>query len=707
MKEKKKNKRNRLIISVLIILALLSLSTVIIHQYIKYNQIEERLDSAYSGSTFESTIMYTLFPKFNEAEYLFRMYAINFRDEDYFAYTAKLDTIQNIVDSLAKLPIQNNPIVPGITPHINPLLADQYLTLKKKVDDLIFYAKDTIIGIVDNEKNLKYPSSISLIEPEDLIRTIANDTLLKPTQSDTLVRKRGNIFDRIFRAKDDTLVSNQNILEVHRSNQLDLVLRKNINTYVSNNEKIYNNSLKRLKSAFEKLKVNERKLLISNLSLLSELQNGINRLREIEFDQFQAQQESDFLIYKENTKTIRLQLLFAISLMLLMVVLILSYQRQVYTNEQKLISEKNYADKIAEEKSSVLANISHEIRAPLNSLKGLVNILKSSNTNSTIDDKLINSVFHNITVINTTINDILSLSKLEAGSSKVKHEKIDIHSLIDDLVGMHFLNVDNQNIELINDNQLPKSILIRSNPFRIKQIVSNLITNAIKYTEAGHIKITSQIHKNTSIVITVEDTGIGISQEQMDHVFRKYYIVDNEGKSGSFGLGLYISKILSEQIGGKLSFKSKYGHGTTFTLEIPIVDLTEIDREGKQLYSVKDLPKDLKILFVDDSKINLFFVEQLFKDFENVHFFNTAKQALEYIQKNPIDILITDLKMPKISGWDLLIFIKSDPEYQHIKVFASTAEPLLLEHNNGQYQFDGIINKPIQEDELVYKICYN
>lgn len=707
MTEKKKFKKNRLLISILIILALISLSTVIIQQYFKYNQIEDRLNNAYSNSNFESAIKYVLFPKFSEADHLFRIYAINFKDEDYYAYTDKLDTIKNIIDSLAALPINNNPINQGITPNANPTLAAEYLSLKKKVDDLIYYAKDTIIDFVDQERKPKYTSTVDLIGPEDLIKSITNDTLLQVAQSDTVVKKRENIFNRIFRAKDDTLVSSHNNLEVHHSNHLDLVLRKNLNTYVTNNERIYNNSLRRLQRTFDKLKVKEKNLLISNLALLSNLQRGISRLQEIEFDQYRAQQESDFLIYMQNTKTIRIQLILAISLMLLMVILILSYQRLANLYENKLIKEKDYADKIAEEKSSVLANISHEIRAPLHSLKGLVNILKKNDLGDNLDDGVINSVFHNITVINSTINDILSLSKLEAGASQIKNEKLNIHDLIEDLVGLHFVHVDNQDLKLINENKLPKTVLIQSNPFRIKQIVSNLITNAIKYTESGHVKIKSHIRKNTTIVISVEDTGIGIGKEQMDHVFRKYYIVDNAGKTGSFGLGLYISKILSEQIGATLSFDSVLGKGTTFTLEIPITELTEINRTGDQHYTIKDLPKDLKIAFVDDSKINLFFIQQLFKGFENVHFFASAQQALDYIKSNPIDIVITDLKMSNISGWDILNFIKSDPEYQHIKVFVSTAEPLLLEYNSGQYQFDGVINKPILEDELVYKIRYN
>lgn len=700
--EKKKLKNRRLFISILIIVALLSLTTVIIYQYNQYNQVEKRLNKAYSSRNLQSSALYKLFSTFSEADYLFRMYAINFNEEEYIAYSQKLDTIKVIVDSLASLPITNNPIKQLKSD--DQILASEYLLLIKQVDHLIFYAKDTISTIIDQNEPIKKKSNLNLLNPDAVIKSILSDTSLQSVTKDTVVKKKENLFKRVFKAKDDTIF-NKNVHEVINSNQIDIVLKKNIDMLMSNNKKVYTNDLNQLKSTFEKLKTKERQLLFANFTLLNNLKHGIDRLRQLEFDTYKKNQEADFSLYRNNSKSIRTQLILALAIMLLMVVLVIGYQRQVFFYERKLIKEKKYADIVAEEKTSVLANISHEIRTPLNSLKGLVNILKNNSADNCVDQEIIDSVDHDITVINSTINDILSLSKLESESLMIKNEQINIYNLIEDLINLHVYHATNKGLELNNNNTLTNNMLINSNPFRIKQVISNLITNAIKYTDKGYVTINSSLTNNKStLIIKVEDSGIGISKEQSDQVFRKYYVADNKSKAGGFGLGLYISKILSEQIGGSLSLISTLNKGTTFTFELPVSFIENIDTDKEPLHTIGEIPTDLKIVVIDDSKINLFFIQQLFKERKNTAFFMDPRQALDYIKNNAVDIVITDLKMPKISGWEVLNTIKADAALQQIKVFAATAEPLLLEYDNGNNQFDGIVNKPIKENELVQNI---
>jgi len=701
VKEKKKLKNRRLVISTLIIIALLSLSTVIIYQYNQYNQIERRLNAAYSSNNHQSSTLYKLFSTFSEADYLFRIYAINFNVEDYTAYALKLDTVKNIIDSLAALPIDNNQLKGNDIYNSN--LTTEYLILKKQVDNLVFYAKDSIASQMITQSTERQGKSIkTTVYPNSLLNNTIIDSTTKTVKKDTIVKKKESFFKRVFKSKDDTLVTDNNV-EIHNTQKMNLVFQKNLQQITESNNKIYKSNLKELKSSFEKLKHKERELVFSNLILLNNLKNGIEHLRLLEFNNRTKNQEADFLIYTQNTETIRNQLIIALSLMVLMIILIIGYQRQVFFYERKLIKEKEYADTIAEEKTSILADISHEIRTPLNSLKGLVNILKNNTDDNIIDKAIIQSVDHDITVINSSINDILSLSKLESDSTQIKNEYLNIHTIIEDLIGLHVFQAENKGLTLRNNNQLKESTLILSNSFRIKQVISNLITNAIKYTDKGQITVTSQIRNNT-LVVTVEDTGIGIKAEDTDQIFRKYYVADSKSKAGGFGLGLYISKVLTEQIDAKLYFKSNFGKGTIFTFELPIKGIKESLIKKQASYTISDIPTDLNIVFVDDSKINLFFVQQLFKNQKNVHLFMDGKQALEYITSHPVDIIVTDLKMPKVSGWDILDAIKSNSSLAHIKVIVATAEPLLLEYGEGEYHFDGAIYKPIKENELVATI---
>lgn len=690
---KKRNKKS--IISFLIIIVLISLTSVIIYQYNKYSQIEERLSTAYDSTNFQSSELYKLFATYSEANYLFNMYAINFNQDDLVLYNNKLDTIKYVIDSLSTLPDIKNTI--KSTKDIDENIAYEFLLLKKQVDNLILFSKDSIENTLLNNKNLKIQSK-QVSKTDEIIQRIFNDNSLKTTNTDTVVKVKQNLFNRVFRAKNDTLLA-ENTSQVHISKQMDIVLRKNIDQLIKESNEINISNLNKLKSTFSSLKETESELLMANFSLLLNLKQGIEKLRQLEIDRYTKNKAEDFLIYTKNTKSIRNQLILALSLMVIMVILIIVYQALALSYEKKLIKEKNYANEIAEEKTSTLSSISHEIRSPLNSLRGLVKILKTNDGNEKIDKEIINSLDHDITLINATVNDILSLSKLESGSTKISAEYFNIHTIIDDIINLHSHHANSKKLNLINNNQTPNNILIKSNAFRIKQILSNLITNAIKYTEKGEIKVTSNLKNNRVLSISVQDTGVGIGKDQLDQIFRKYYTVNTSVKAGGFGLGLYISKLLTEQIGGKITVNSSIGQGTIFTFELPIYNLKEI--EIVKTKSLKDLPTSLKTVFIDDSKINLFFVQQLLNTKEDVHYFANAKLALDFITHNAIDIVVTDLKMPNFSGWDVLCTIKSNPSLKHIRVIVSTAEPLLIEENKGPFKFDAIIGKPLIEEDLV------
>lgn len=690
---KKRNKKS--IISFLIIIVLISLTSVIIYQYNKYSQIEERLSTAYDSTNFQSSELYKLFATYSEANYLFNMYAINFNQDDLVLYNNKLDTIKYVIDSLSTLPDIKNTI--KSTKDIDENIAYEFLLLKKQVDNLILFSKDSIENTLLNNKNLKIQSK-QVSKTDEIIQRIFNDNSLKTTNTDTVVKVKQNLFNRVFRAKNDTLLA-ENTSQVHISKQMDIVLRKNIDQLIKESNEINISNLNKLKSTFSSLKETESELLMANFSLLLNLKQGIEKLRQLEIDRYTKNKAEDFLIYTKNTKSIRNQLILALSLMVIMVILIIVYQALALSYEKKLIKEKNYANEIAEEKTSTLSSISHEIRSPLNSLRGLVKILKTNDGNEKIDKEIINSLDHDITLINATVNDILSLSKLESGSTKISAEYFNIHTIIDDIINLHSHHANSKKLNLINNNQTPNNILIKSNAFRIKQILSNLITNAIKYTEKGEIKVTSNLKNNRVLSISVQDTGVGIGKDQLDQIFRKYYTVNTSVKAGGFGLGLYISKLLTEQIGGKITVNSSIGQGTIFTFELPIYNLKEI--EIVKTKSLKDLPTSLKTVFIDDSKINLFFVQQLLNTKEDVHYFANAKLALDFITHNAIDIVVTDLKMPNFSGWDVLSTIKSNPSLKHIRVIVSTAEPLLIEENKGPFKFDAIIGKPLIEEDLV------
>lgn len=697
----KSNLTLRRIVLFSLILSFTLLSGIFVYQYLQYKKVESRLNAAYSSSYLQSPALYKLFSTFSEADNLFRLYTINFEKKNFDGYRSKLDTIKIVVDSLAALPIDSNPIKhSNIDRQTHDGLAIQYATLKKQVDDIIYYAQDSLLALTVKKSAVSQKPRI--IQSDSVISRILKDTLQIAQKQDTVVKKKEALFNRIFKAKNDTLV-NQRTNEILNINQVDLVQR-NIDRLISTNEKIYRSNLQSLYTTFQKLQVAEKNLILANYVLLNDLKTGIEKLRQIEIDEIRRAEKQDFSLYKANSEKFRKQLIITLAIMLIMIVILIYYQYQVASYERKLWKEKEYASKIAEEKTNVLASISHEVRSPLVSLQGVVNLLKNNNDTKTIDKEIIQTIDNDIAVINTTINDILNLSKLESGPLDIKFDYFSPYSLIEDIILLHQYQADVKNLELHLENKIAPSLVIWSNAFRFKQVLSNLISNAIKYTHVGSVRIIADLIKvndGQKIVIHVQDTGVGIADNKKDQIFKKYYVADIKNKAGGFGLGLYISKLLSEQIRGRITFTSEVGKGTQFTFELPL-EKSLIKENQNQVLSIADLPVGLKIVFIDDSRIGLFFVQQLFKNNQHIHVFNNSLQAWDYITSNHIDIVITDLIMPELDGWEILNRIKSNPAKSGTKVLVCTAENMLLETTPSKslYHFDGSINKPIKEANL-------
>ena len=249
---------------------------------------------------------------------------------------------------------------------------------------------------------------------------------------------------------------------------------------------------------------------------------------------------------------------------------------------------------------------------------------------------------------------------------------------------------------------LDPQLKISSNEFRLRQIISNLVNNALKYTDEGSITVVSKIVKN-KIIIDVIDTGKGIAEDKLDQLFRKYYTVDGEKTKVGFGLGLHISDLLANQIGGKLQVKSQLGVGSVFSLKI---SYTSAKKSKSTVKESTTLPKDLPIVLIDDNRINLLLAKQLFKDYKNVELFEDPEAAIQYITEKKPSLVITDVHMPKLSGYELLEKIKSNKDLQQIKVLANSAEQSLMTNKNTTYQFDGVLEKGFDLQTLS-SIYYN
>lgn len=318
---------------------------------------------------------------------------------------------------------------------------------------------------------------------------------------------------------------------------------------------------------------------------------------------------------------------------------------------QELKEMKDKAELSDRLKSAFLANMSHEIRTPLNAIVGFSELLVDSDDP---DEK--KEYWHiiesNNDLLLRLINDILDLSKIESGIIDRKRERFNLTQLCNELYVMMRSKIPNADVELVQDNPCPECwIFLDSN--RLKQVWMNFLTNAVKYTRSGYIRMGYSVEKD-GIRFYVEDTGTGISKELQDRVFGRFQKL-NEFVQGT-GLGLAISRAIVEAAGGEIGFTSEQGIGSTFWAWVPCeifqhgdVGCPETSLPNRRPVFSEDSDRKLKILVAEDNDSNFLLVRNILKDYDLLRVTNGV-EAVEEIRNGKFDFVLMDLKMPVMDG---------------------------------------------------------
>lgn len=373
--------------------------------------------------------------------------------------------------------------------------------------------------------------------------------------------------------------------------------------------------------------------------------------------------------------------------------------------EEELRQAKQKADAASKSKSEFIASMSHEIRTPMNSILGFADVLEQELDNSVMVD-YVRSIQSSGKTLLSLINDILDFSKIEAGKTEIKYEPVDIRGLIQDIAEIFKFSVREKKLDLITEIDDHLSDYLMLDELRIKQILLNLVSNAVKFTENGYIKISTSTN-NTSegkieLLIKVKDTGIGIDSKQQEKVFNVFEQTEGQDNKryGGTGLGLAISNKLAGLMNGKILLESKKNEGSTFTLKLPHVDVAGDDDEQKtELNSRKENInfKPAKILIVDDNESNRKVLQLKLKKYK-FEIFEAANgnQALLILKNTLPDIMFVDLNMPELNGYELYKKICEDDTLKNIPAIAVTA--YTLEHDEEKVLnagFDGYVSKPV------------
>lgn len=372
---------------------------------------------------------------------------------------------------------------------------------------------------------------------------------------------------------------------------------------------------------------------------------------------------------------------------------------------------KNEAEKANHAKSEFLSSMSHELRTPLNAIVCFSELLESKeglDSESKDFAKDIVSASHNLLDL---VNGVLDISKIEAGKMELINKEYNSQELFNSLSTMVIPRIGDKPIDFktVIASDIPP--VLKGDTGKLKQIILNLLTNAVKYTDKGFIKyrvecINDFKNNKTKLIITITDTGRGIKKEDIDRLFKKFERLEEDRNTSieGTGLGLAITEGLAELMGGKITVISDYGKGSTFKFVV-IQEIVNVElKEEKSNITSSDYNtfEGKNALIVDDSKLNLKVAENVLKNFlvttESV---TSGLECLSCVNSKKYDIIFMDIMMPNMSGVEVLRKIRENGV--NTPVIALTADA--IEGQEEKYMsegFDGYISKPINKEKLSY-----
>ena len=441
----------------------------------------------------------------------------------------------------------------------------------------------------------------------------------------------------------------------------------------------------------------------------SELQNSIQRCIHL---QFYETKEFTYTNLKGETKYYEIRISpfeesFEVSNKVIAVFIDVTDSK---LTQEELIKAKQVAEKANQAKMHFLSNMSHEIRTPMNAIIGITDMMldeiKEPSQNENI--QIIKKSADHLLVI---INDILDISKIESGKIDIESINFNLHDQIKQLVNTLKYKAASKGIlfsYFIQEN-IPENLF--GDPIRLHQILVNILGNALKFTEKGEVKLHVNFEPKTENEVEIQfkiiDTGIGIAKENQAKIFESFA---QEGKNitrrfGGTGLGLSISKHLTQLLNGQISLESEKNKGSIFTIKIPFKLAKFLPQSQQSVFETKDL-KNAKILIVEDNKMNQIVTNQLLKKWNSTtQSAYNGKEALDKLTEENFDLILMDLQMPVLDGYETTKKIKEQKKWNKIPIIALTADAFPeIKKQALEVGMDEFITKPFNQEELYQKI---
>lgn len=622
------------------------------------------------------------------------------------AYKVKLSLAFDEIDSLLK----ENTDTAGLSAvqrnkvrywyHQKLKLSENLYTLKHNFDSLLTAYTDF------NLSNHNLPGIRTVVHANKKITKNQTDTIRKELE----VKKKG-LFSRLKDAISNNNVPKTGVIEINHnrtSGSIDSVTMK----IAGNDKRAYARGIKQLQERNEKLLNAQKELITLNIRINNEMERIINGVKEINYSIVAEFKEMAFKSYQETTALLNKFYLAALFLVLVFAILLIIFIIKLDKSEVDLRRENDRAVAIAQQKMDLLLHMSHEIRNPLTAIKGFLYIFSRTSL-SPRQTEMLGSITLSSDMLLLTLNDTLDAAKMENNEFKINSEPFNADYALKEIIESMEFSATKKKLTIQYNFEGDKQVVLLGDSFRLKQIMVNLLSNAIKYTNTGGITVNaklSTVKQRNRLEVSITDTGMGISQEQQTNLFSKYYQTNSaKGKNGT-GLGLYICKQMVELQEGEISVKSHAGEGSTFQFYIPYQE--GIAAESGLVKTATDDPlvllNGISILAVDDNELNLMFLKMMTSKW-NIKFYQASNGAgaLDILHKNPVSIVLTDIQMPEMDGYELLTAIRTaEGAINKVPVIVIGGDEIELDKVKISVDgFSGLVRKPFVESELVRKIA--
>ncbi len=375
---------------------------------------------------------------------------------------------------------------------------------------------------------------------------------------------------------------------------------------------------------------------------------------------------------------------------------------ELQKSQERLFQAKEAAEAASRAKSAFLANMSHELRTPLNSILGYTQLLLRSPIQTEDQKRKLKTVLGSGEQLLKMINEVLDLSKIEAGTATTSLHPVQLQKLLGSLVDELQLRAKQKQLRFTYSTGGALPDWVATDPVRLRQVLYNLIGNAIKFTDPGEVALRVQRVKDR-IRFEVKDTGKGIPAEDLPHLFAPFFQASNNDQAASgVGLGLHISKRIITLLGGELFAESTLGTGSRFWFELPCEIAAAPEGGERSVQIVGYIGHRRKLLIVDDDAANRNFLRELLQSVGfDVQAVSSGDESLALVHRERFDGLISDIRMAVKDGHSVCREIRSDPDLAHLNLIASSASVYENDrHKAMQAGFDDFVPKPVKEQEL-------